>query len=86
MPQTHIDPAATGANKDCENIILPAAPDTPARTLIAARNLKPNAAIAVLVGTEVSAVKAKDVRALCGNDTVILRIGRFYDVSRDSLC
>jgi hypothetical protein len=42
MSQMHIDLAAAGATKDCDNDIQLAAPITPARTLIAARDFKKN--------------------------------------------
>ena len=78
--------AAAGAFKDCDSPIDPAAPITTARTLVAARDFKLKAAIAVLVGKEISPEEAKVLRESCGDDSVILRLGRFYDVHHDNLC
>lgn len=86
MSQMHIDVAAAGASKDCDSPIDPAAPSTPVTRFVAAGDFKLKAPIAVLVGKEISPQEAKVLRGSCGDDSVILRLGRFYDVRHDNLC
>ena len=57
-----INIAAAGVSKDCDSPFDPTAPIRPAKKLVAARDFKQNVAIGVLVGTRVSAAKAKDIR------------------------
>ena len=84
--QMDIDVAGAGASKDCDSPIYSGCPQHACQRLVAARDFKSKAPIAVLVGKEISPQEAKDLRGSCGDDSVILRLGRFYDVRHDNLC